>query len=1018
MAIAAAVGGAVALIGWSSLSAAISNEDNTRVRLGDAQPEERAVQTVYDLVAGEGDPFASQVAQFFAIFSQSTLPPRKVVIWHSIGPNVGLVVPDDVERDVVAAKGRLPGRCDAKECEALALAGRFRVGQRIALGHGLSAHIVGAGFVRRAALPLDSESLPRTPDIPSRTLLVRQLGPIRVLARETGASVVRTAPLDTGAVHPSDLRALSRRLADEAVRLRRRTIRINVSAPFELLDEIADRGDVARIRLLLVAGQGAVLVLAFAAYCAAARRRDSALAEEQLETLGASRVQIGIARVVEAAIPCATGALLALALLYLSVYTVAASRDLPTSFVRDAVPPWTVLAMAATAFVATALLVAAGAPPRRQRRLGALEFAALTAFGVLIWQTATTGALDAAKIRAGQGVGPILLLVPALAFFSAAILLLRLLPTVLRRAERLSRESSFAVRLGLLSAARRPAEAAAATTFLAIALGTALFALNYRATLERQARDQARFTVGAQWRVSEEAAPTVRGPVRGQDRVGTDVQPPTGADVKPITGQTDVTPLSRYKSITSERPTPALRLQASVVEATVAGDELPVEVLGLPAASVHKLVGWKTSFSDLGPGEVGEVLTPHRRGFGGLRLARGARDLRAWMRSDAQLTRFVVLHFFVPDRQAFVHLRGGTLSRRWQRMRVRLPRVVRGAELIAVEFPPVSVPLGAPSDRGSVEIGGFGQRRRGGWSRLRAIDDWTASSAGGTAEVAEYAGDPVRRRLQLSLEGTALALIRPPIPDALVGVASPSVAKTAVDGTVTLHGVVKDVPVHVVATSTLFPTVVQDPHAFVIVDYASLFVFLNADYPGLVLPTEAWFFESQRPDFLEALAQPPFRVESVVGVRPLTARLVNDPLGAGARDVLFVASAVAGLLALVGLALAARWTLAAERLLLAEYEALGVPPSTIARSLQLRMLVLSAVGLAAAILGAFVAVRLIGAAVAVTGETGVPLPPIEPIIAWRLGILLAGAVALAALLAAWLLASRAMRKPAAMRLRA
>jgi hypothetical protein len=204
----------------------------------------------------------------------------------------------------------------------------------------------------------------------------------------------------------------------------------------------------------------------------------------------------------------------------------------------------------------------------------------------------------------------------------------------------------------------------------------------------------------------------------------------------------------------------------------------------------------------------------------------------------------------------------------------------------------------------------------------------------------------------------------------------------------------------------------------VIVDYASLFVFLNADYPGLVLPTEAWFFEPQRPDFLEALAQRPFRVESVVGVRPLEARLVNDPLGAGARDVLLVASAVAALLAFVGLALASRWTLAAERLLLAEYEALGVPPRTIARSLQLRMLVLSGVGVAAAILGAFVAVGLIGAAVAVTGEAGVPLPPIEPIIAWRLGILLAGAVALAALLAAWLLASRAMRKPAAMRLRA
>jgi hypothetical protein len=153
-------------------------------------------------------------------------------------------------------------------------------------------------------------------------------------------------------------------------------------------------------------------------------------------------------------------------------------------------------------------------------------------------------------------------------------------------------------------------------------------------------------------------------------------------------------------------------------------------------------------------------------------------------------------------------------------------------------------------------------------------------------------------------------------------------------------------------------------------------------------------------------------------VRPLTARLVNDPLGAGARDVLLVASAVAALLALLGLALASRWTLGAERLLLAEYEALGVPPRTIARSLQLRLLVLSAVGVAAAFLGAFVAVRLVGAAVAVTGEGGVPLPPIEPVVAWRLGIVLAGAVGLAAFVAARLLASKAMRETAAVRLRA
>src|SRR5207253_308286 len=55
--------------------------------------------------------------------------------------------------------------------------------------------------------------------------------------------------------------------------------------------------------------------------------------------------------------------------------------------------------------------------------------------------------------------------------------------------------------LAALGAARRPAQAAAVTTFLAIALGAALFSLDYRATLDRNARDQADFAAGAAWRV-------------------------------------------------------------------------------------------------------------------------------------------------------------------------------------------------------------------------------------------------------------------------------------------------------------------------------------------------------------------------------------------------------------------------------------------------------------------------------------------------------------------------------------
>src|SRR5439155_18426294 len=108
--------------------------------------------------------------------------------------------------------------------------------------------------------------------------------------------------------------------------------------------------------------------------------------------------------------------------------------------------------------------------------------------------------LDPAQIAAEHRASPILLLVPALAFFASAVVLLRLLPAALRLAERAARTGSIGVRLAALGAARRPAQAAAATTFLAVALGAALFSLDYRATLDRNAHDQAEFAAGAAWR--------------------------------------------------------------------------------------------------------------------------------------------------------------------------------------------------------------------------------------------------------------------------------------------------------------------------------------------------------------------------------------------------------------------------------------------------------------------------------------------------------------------------------------
>src|SRR5207237_2048172 len=127
------------------------------------------------------------------------------------------------------------------------------------------------------------------------------------------------------------------------------------------------------------------------------------------------------------------------------------------------------------------------------------------------------------------------------------------------------------------------------------------------------------------------------------------------------------------------------------------------------------------------------------------------------------------------------------------------------------------------------------------------------------------------------------------------------------------------------------PTVVDSPHDFAVFDFETLFAALNLDRPGNAAPSEAWFFGPRRPP----------RLGRVVSAEELEAALLRDPLARGTRDVLAVAAVVAALLGVLGLVLGTRSTLAADRPLLAEYEALGVPPRTLVRSAQARLVALS-----------------------------------------------------------------------------
>jgi hypothetical protein len=953
--LALAFASAAALIGWSSLIAAQSQEESVRQSLAD--PATRPFQVRYYTLPLEQDFRSDEVNRTFADFADVTLPPRRIRVSHSIEADnplgTRLVTAREPQADLAVRKGRLPARCHASTCEVLALRGTEGVGDRVNLGGDVSAIVVGVGSLRAELLPDPSE-------LGSKAFFLRSLPPqLQALVTQHGSTVVTSAALNAREVHGYELDDITSRLRVAITRLQLGDPLVRGTAPFALLRDLAHRGEVARERLLLVAGEGAALILAFATFLAAARRRETELLDDQLAIFGASRSQFWVTRVTEVVTPCAVGVVAAVGGL-----AIAAATSLTIS---AGLPLEALVAIVAVAVVGSTLLVTTQSPPTNRRfGVGSLELAALAALGVVAWESATTGALDPDQVAASSGT-PVLLLVPALAFFGVGVALLRVVPYALRAAARATRRAPAEIGLAFLTAARNPAQVAAATTFLAVALGASLFSLNYRATLDRQAEDHANFVVGAAWR-----APEFR-----------------------------------------QRGTPVLRLDGRIEDAAAQASPVPATVIGLPADRLAKLRGWRTNLSSLSRPQIARRVRPAPIRMSGLPLSRDAHELRVRASAHTDYPRRLVLH--VLHGQAFTHLTLGLISGKRRLLHVRLPRAVRGGQIVGVAFDATYVPISFQYEpSGFVELGPLEERTANGWMGLPSLANWIPSTAPtGTAGsvVATKSG------IRFELLGTFQPLIHPRfgLPDRRIGfvtgevpaMTSEPLARRAVDGLLVLDLEGIQVPVRVVGRARLFPTVVHRPSSFLLFDYDTLFATLNADQPGRAVPSETLFFGTR-----------PSERRHLLGAEQLRRMLAKDPLAAGMRNVLRVAGIVAAVLGLLGLALATRSALGSERLQLAEYEALGVPPTSLRHSAQLRLLALSAFGIVAALLGALLSGRLISAFVAVSGTARRPLPPIASVVDWPTVAVVVAALAASGAAAALLLTRRAQREAPARRLRA
>ena len=343
-----------------------------------------------------------------------------------------------------------------------------------------------------------------------------------------------------------------------------------MQAPVEELRATERSATVAGRRLLLVGGEAAALLFAFAVLAARSMRRDLEAARRRLTWYGARRWQLRLLTVTESAIVAVAGTVTGW-LVGLLVGALAARRaGAPVGAVlRESVlaPAGLALALAVVVAATVVVAIATSIPARDESRFGPLDVAALAALGLVV-AALLGGAADQSRLADSEGTGLILLLLPGLIAFAAAVVAARLFGPLVRLAGRLLHRSVGA-RLATVTLGRGPGAAAVTVAFLTLAFALALLAEGYRATLVQAESDQAAFAVPLDIVVRE--------------------------DLKSLVPVLDAAPLARYRGARgrvgdrSRRSNPRQRRDAEGISG--------ITVLGLPAAEVARVHGWRDGFS-------------------------------------------------------------------------------------------------------------------------------------------------------------------------------------------------------------------------------------------------------------------------------------------------------------------------------------------------------------------------------------------------------------------------------------
>jgi hypothetical protein len=873
------------------------------------------------------------------------------------GQLVQLVSLDHPAGLVRLKSGRLPDECVPARCEVLQVGAGSKSSWR---QDGINLVRVGIAEVPQAGLfgPwLDTGR--GTAGGEATRLLAAGANAFDRLPALTGFYRVYSwiVPIAPSGIHVWQIRSVLARESRAQTALARAGGQYKLSGPDAALTTARTRTRVAGQRLNLIGGEISALLLGFALVAAVGLRRGLAAERRRLVQRGATCAQALLAAGVEIGAMTLVGGVLGVFGGVVAVAVVAEKTGLPWSAVLRHGPG----SAAGAAFVlllwvaATVLLFALSIRrPESPGRVRILDLLAIAAVGVVAIGFAR-GALDAGTLAAENDV-TFLLLLPGLVCFAAAVAAARLLGPLMRAAERFTRRGPPALRLATLALARAPARTAATASFLVVAVGLALFAVAYRATLEQGARDEAAFAVPLDFTLTESSG------------LGTPLE---------------VAPPARFDRIAAGvHSYPVIRQSADVPGPGTS--VLTPTVLGLPPEALARL-RWRDDFASSPlstlAARLGSDSPTSLRGVplpGGAKISLRARfhgtPVQLVLAVDEGAGHIVLLPLREHKAGLFVaHTPPGA------------PAKLVGLEISVVTGEAVGLAHRAAEGsqsavpQGSVVLGPL-------QSGARNLTRWRGFVARGGA-LHEERGQ-ARVSYEFTTGQTVLVRRRQATDDQpLRVIASSAIADAASPGgSIVLDFGVGRVPARIVGVAKRFPTSEQEGEGFVVADESRLEVALDGSRPGRGRPTELWLAvpSSRSREVAGALAQPPFSSLVAASRRDLERALAADPLARGVTLTLEGATLAAVVLAVLALWLALTGELGDERGELLDLEAQGVGPETLRNQFRLRAALLAATAIVGGGALGLLLSRLVVGLVRLSAAGTTPEPPLRLEPAWVL----------------------------------